>query len=212
VIKKYLKKIRRILTSKTKKERLIGFAKYLEYDVSTVFLNTFKLDIRNQYYKKHYAKIGKQTMLSCSFIFENEKGYITIGDNTFIGNSKLICINGISIGSFVTIAWNVTIYDHDSHSLNYIDRRKDVDRQMSDYNQGRSFIHSKDWSTVKSAPIIIKDDVWIGMNSIILKGVTIGEGAVVAAGSVVTKNVPPWCVVGGNPARVIKEIPIEFRY
>lgn len=52
--------------------------------------------------------------------------------------------------------------------------------------------------------IIIKDDVWIGVNSIILSGITIGQGAILAAGSVVTKDVPPYAIVGGNPARVIK--------
>ena len=62
----------------------------------------------------------------------------------------------------------------------------------------------KDWSKVENAQIIIQDNVWIGFNSIVLKGVTIGEGAVVAAGSVVTKDVPPFAVVGGNPAKIIK--------
>jgi Acetyltransferase (isoleucine patch superfamily) len=56
------------------------------------------------------------------------------------------------------------------------------------------------------APIVLEDDVWIGSGSIILKGITIGEGSVVAAGSVVTKDVSPNVIVGGNPARVLKEI------
>lgn len=61
------------------------------------------------------------------------------------------------------------------------------------------------------APVKISDKVWIGFNSIILKGVTIGEGAVVGAGSVVTKDVPAWTVVAGNPARIIREIPENER-
>lgn len=56
------------------------------------------------------------------------------------------------------------------------------------------------------APVYIGDKVWIGFNVIILKGVDIGEGAVVAAGSVVTKNVPEWTLVGGNPAKVIRQL------
>ena len=56
------------------------------------------------------------------------------------------------------------------------------------------------------APIRIADKAWLGMNVTVLKGVTIGEGAVVAAGSIVTKDVPPWTLVAGNPARVIKEL------
>ena len=57
--------------------------------------------------------------------------------------------------------------------------------------------------------IIINDGVWIGMNSIILPGVTIGKKAVVAAGSVVTKNVPDYCIVAGNPAKIIRELKEE---
>ena len=58
----------------------------------------------------------------------------------------------------------------------------------------------------KHAPIKICDNAWIGMNAIILKGVEIGEGAIVGAGSVVTKNVEPWTMVAGNPARVVKRL------
>jgi len=64
----------------------------------------------------------------------------------------------------------------------------------------------KDWSNVISKEIIIKDKAWIGFNVIILKGVTIGEGAIVASGSVVTKDVPDFTLVGGNPARIIKSV------
>ena len=60
-------------------------------------------------------------------------------------------------------------------------------------------------------PIVIKDKAWIGFNSIILKGVTIGEGAIVGAGSVVTKDVPPYTIVAGNPARIVREIPENER-
>jgi acetyltransferase-like isoleucine patch superfamily enzyme len=58
--------------------------------------------------------------------------------------------------------------------------------------------------------IVIEDDVWIGMNSVILKGVTIGKGSVVAACSVVTKDVPPMTLVGGNPAKIVKKIESAF--
>ncbi|RFA25156.1 hypothetical protein CAI21_19880 [Alkalilimnicola ehrlichii] len=57
------------------------------------------------------------------------------------------------------------------------------------------------------APVIIEDDVWIGNNCIVLKGVRIGRGAIVGAGAVVTKDVPAYCIVGGNPARVLKRLP-----
>ncbi|MCF2661720.1 hypothetical protein I6E42_06300 [Pseudoflavonifractor phocaeensis] len=61
-----------------------------------------------------------------------------------------------------------------------------------------------DYSRIASAPIVIKDRAWLGFNAIILKGVTIGDGAVVGAGSVVTKDVPDYAVVGGNPDKILK--------
>lgn len=67
----------------------------------------------------------------------------------------------------------------------------------------------KNWEGVVMGPVRIEDHAWVGFNVIILKGVTIGEGAIVAAGSVVTKDVPAFTVVAGNPARVIRELPRE---
>ena len=64
----------------------------------------------------------------------------------------------------------------------------------------------KDWKNIEVSPTIIEDDAWIGVNVIILKGLTIGKGAIIGAGSVVTKNVPPMTLVAGNPAKVIKEL------
>jgi acetyltransferase-like isoleucine patch superfamily enzyme len=103
----------------------------------------------------------------------------------------------VEIGSYVLIAWGCCIVDHNSHSLDWRLRKDDT----------LGWIHDrKEWAHVKIKPIRIGDHAWIGFNSIILKGVTIGEGAVVAAGSVVTKDVPPFAVVAGNPARVIREL------
>ena len=67
-------------------------------------------------------------------------------------------------------------------------------------------MEKKNWDNVDISPTIICDDAWIGVNVIILKGVEIGAGAIVAAGAVVTKNVPPMTLVAGNPANVIKEL------
>lgn len=158
---------------------------------------------------KRYFEVGDKTYLSCQAIFESEEGFIKIGDYCYIGPSKLISRSGITIEDYVTIAWGCTIYDHDSHSLDYRERMLDNERQMDDALNGRLFIQSKDWNVVNSKPIIIRKHAWIGMNAIILKGVEIGEGAVVGAGSVVTKNVPAWTVVVGNPARVVKTIDHE---
>ncbi len=123
----------------------------------------------------------------------------------------MICRNKIVIEDNVFIAWGSTIYDHNSHSLDYRDREEDILQQLRDYRLGQSFIANKNWEVVDSKPILIKSNAWIGMNCIILKGVTIGEGAIVGAGSVVTKDVPDWTVAGGNPAKVIKVLPENLR-
>lgn len=165
---------------------------------------TFRFDGKE---KNNKVSIGDNTMIGCNFVFESDEGEITIGDNSYIGGgTTLISRNHISIGNSVTIAWGCTIYDHNSHSLDYRERQKDIKRQNDDYRNGRNFISSKDWNVVKSKPIIIEDNAWIGFDSVILAGVTIGEGAVVGARSVVRQNVEPWTVVAGNPAVVIKKL------
>lgn len=156
---------------------------------------------------KNPIKIGNNCMLNCDFIFESEKGEIEIGDRTFInGGTSLISRSKIKIGNDVTIAWGCTLYDHNSHSLDWQERQKDLEQQLNDYNNGLDFIKNKNWETVKSKPITIEDKVWIGFDCTILNGVTIGEGAIVGAKSVVRENVEPYTIVAGNPAVVIKKI------
>jgi galactoside O-acetyltransferase len=158
---------------------------------------------------RKYLVIGDKSIVAGNFYFESRSGKIQIGKECFVGNSTFISHSAITIGDHVTIGWGGTIYDHDSHSLDYMDRRKDINDEYIDIKHKDNFIKHKDWSVVQTAPIIIEDDVWIGMNCIILKGVTIGKGAIVGAGSVITHNVPAWTVVGGNPAKVVKMIEHE---
>ena len=175
-------------------------------DPSTILLSSCRFSVSSPNNK---ISLGKDTTVGCSFVFESDTGTIEIGDNTFIGASTLISKSKIKIGSNVTIAWGTTIYDHSSHSLDFQERRKDISRQVECSRRSLNFIQNKDWSTVKTSPIIIEDDVWIGFNCIILKGVTIGEGAIVGAGSVVRENVQPWTVVAGNPAVFVKSLKRE---
>ena len=156
--------------------------------------------------QRRYLTIGQDCIISGDFIFESRLGFISVGNHTYIGGGTFISRSSIEIGNNVTIAWGGTFYDHDSHSLDYLKRRKDIDDELDDIRHGRHFIANKDWSDVNSKPIKICDDVWIGMNVIILKGVTVGEGAIVGAGSVVTRDVPAWTVVAGNPAKVVKTL------
>jgi len=180
--------------------------KNIHIDENTILLKNcnFRFDGK---LKNNSVNIGKNSMLGCSIIFESDDGKVSIGNNTFINaGTKLISRSSIYIGNNVTIAWGCTVYDHNSHSLDNIERKKDIKRQNEDYKRGRSFIYSKDWSVVKSKPIIIKDNVWIGFDSVILSGITIGEGSIVGARSVVRENVEPWTVVVGNPAIVVKRL------
>ena len=112
-----------------------------------------------------------------------EGAKLSIGDHTYINRSASIdCTQEITIGDYCAISDNVQILDSDFHPITY---------------NGNTSTMSK--------PVHIGNHVWIGRSAIILKGVTIGDGAIVGAGSVVTRDVPPGCLVAGNPARVIKE-------
>ena len=115
---------------------------------------------------------------------------LAVGDNTTFGYMNMISVaQRVTIGRNCLFAGEVKIFDNNSHPLDPVKRREHavLDRQAI-------------------APVVIEDDVWVGTNCLIMKGVTIGKGAVIAAGAVVTKDVPPYCIAGGNPARVLKTI------
>jgi len=139
--------------------------------------------------------IGKNSLVHCRISFDSNQGHVIIGDRSYVGLSSLVCYRKIEIGNDVLIAWGVTIVDHNSHSL-YWEQRKD---DVRDWSAGIKY-----WDNVGNAPVIIKDKVWIGFNVSILKGVTIGEGAVIGACAVVTKDIPPFTLVAGNPAAVVR--------
>lgn len=156
-------------------------------------------------------EIGDRCLLQNQFIFESAEGRIVVGDGVFInGGTKVISRSSISIGNGVKISWGCLIYDHDSHSLSYVDRIADLDQVLIDFPTG-NMIANKDWTNVATAPIRICDNAWLGFDAVVLKGVTIGEGAIIGARAVVTKDVPPWTIAAGNPARVVKELPRELR-
>ena len=163
------------------------------------------ISFRNPYDNK--ITIGDDCMLSCNFIFESSKGEIEIGDRVFInGGTNIISRYKIKFGNDITVAWGCTFYDHNSHSLDWKERRNDMVQQFKDFKESGDFIKNKNWNGVKTRPITIEDKVWIGFDCTILNGVTIGEGAIVGAKSVVREDVEPWTIVAGNPARVIKKI------
>lgn len=130
-------------------------------------------------------KVDAFDVYAGSRITVNQGAVLSLGIGYMNYDCVIECFNSISIGNNVVISERVVLRDSDNHSI------KDVGDRMSD-------------KSAVTAPIVIGDHVWMGMNVTVLKGVTIGEGAIVAAGSVVNKDVPSHCLVGGVPARVIK--------
>jgi acetyltransferase-like isoleucine patch superfamily enzyme len=110
-----------------------------------------------------------------------------------------LCEAELTIGSYVVIGWNATIADSDFHPLEPALRIADA-IACSPLGQGRPR------PPLAGRPIFIEDDVWIGPNATILKGVRVGRGALIEAGAVVTRDVPPRARVLGNPAQVIGEV------
>lgn len=128
---------------------------------------------------------------------------IKIGECSYLGKNSIVrAANSITIGNNVLIAHNVTIIDNDSHEITPKERAESYKRMLL---EGMP----REAGSVLSDPIVIKDYAWVSYNVCILKGVTIGEGAIIGAGSVVTHNVPDYCLVCGNPAKVIKKLNIE---
>ena len=165
-------------------------------------LRSVELSIRGKE-KSNRLFVGSHSIISGQYIFEKETGKIQIGDRTFIGGGMFICIDGITIGDDVMFSWGCTVMDNNAHSLIWEERKNDVLDWKRGLEEGKVGAY-KDWTNVSSKPIIVKDKAWIGFNVTILKGVTIGEGAIIAAGSVVTSDVPDFAVVAGNPARIVK--------
>ena len=129
--------------------------------------------------------LGDYSVIESFACINNAVGDVIIGDHTRIGLHNTI-IGPVDIGSHVNLAQGITV---SALNHNFSDTNKRIDEQGVSTNQ-----------------VTIEDDVWVGANAVILPGVTIGEHCVVAAGAVVTKDVPPHSLVAGVPAKVIKQI------
>lgn len=131
-------------------------------------------------------------------------GKIEIGNNFFIGSNT--CIHAkeyVFIGDNVIISNNVLITDNNNHPTSPT-KRMEMSK-CENYQTDPLW----SWENADSAPIYISDNVWIGRDTVILKGVTIGKGSIVGLRAVVTHDVPPYSVVAGNPARVVKKLKVE---
>lgn len=146
-------------------------------------------------HKKKWRSLNKHNQTNASNIYDVSK--IVVGRNTY-GRLNVMgwghpC-EFLDIGNYVSIADNVTFILGGNHQYTGI-----TTYPISAKTNNEPYIDAS-----SNGPILIEDDVWIGYGSIIMSGITIGRGAIIAAGAVVTKNVEPYVIVGGNPARVIK--------
>lgn len=176
-------------------------------DPSAVLLPTARFDFRAAGGR---VTLGAGSMVGGTFVFESDEGSVEIGARSYVGGgTQMISRTAITVGEDVMIAWGCCLYDHNGHSLDWHQRVDDMATQMRAHHAGQSLTAAKDWSTVATAPIRICDKAWVGFGATILKGVVVGEGAIVAAQAVVTRDVPPWCIVAGNPAVIVRCAPTE---
>ncbi len=143
--------------------------------------------------------IGRFTHVKGELLTFAHGGAINIGEYCYIGESTRIWSAGsIRIGNRVLIAHNVTILDSLTHPIGAKARHEHFKHIITQGHPDRIDLGER--------AVDIGDDVWIGCMSIVLRGVSLGQGAIVGAGSVVTENVPPWTIVAGNPAHIVREL------
>lgn len=179
---------------------------------------TLKRKYKKLVFKKN-SIFGKKTLFGETSSCINKGGKIVIGDfcdihasiivskdgeihignySTIRYNSKVFSCEKVIIGNHCIISNNVTICDNNNHPTDPLMRMKMCESGF--------YSELWDWKYSDHKPVVIKDNVWIGEGATILKGVTIGEGSIVACKSVVTKDVPPYHIVAGNPAKIVKRI------
>jgi acetyltransferase-like isoleucine patch superfamily enzyme len=155
-------------------------------------------------FKHYYARaavglrVGGHVTIWRTALSVEPEGALEIGDYCYLTNTSLVCYERITLGKRVMVASGVTIADSDFHPLPPAERLADsVALSPAGDRRKRPRIEAR--------PVVIGDDVWVGPNAAILKGVTVGAGAVIAPGALVVRDVPAGAYVAGNPARVVEE-------
>src|SRR5262245_56184231 len=145
------------------------------------------------------VRIGRGASTYLGTMFDvGPRGRVSVGDFALVHGARIVCDAAVEIGEYALISWNVVLMDSCRVPLDPAQRRRELERAAArrprhlDGGTGR--------------PVRIGRNVWIGFDACVLPGVTIGEGAVVGAKSVVAEDVPAFAVVGGNPARVIRRL------
>ncbi|HQY20810.1 MAG TPA: acyltransferase [Ignavibacteria bacterium] len=124
------------------------------------------------------------------FLRTSKSGNIVTGDEVYLNGTSIISEESITLGNRIMIGANTVIMDTNSHNVPYKNRLKR-------------------WDKIRRKAVVIEDDVWIGANCFIMKGVRIGKGSIIGAGSVVNNEVKPFSIYAGNPAVFVKKIEEE---
>jgi acetyltransferase-like isoleucine patch superfamily enzyme len=144
------------------------------------------------------VEIAETSRMTAEVYMATNSAVFRMGERSLLGRQgHVTCATEVTIGNDVLIAQQCLITDSDNHSI-YFEKRKN---DLQEWIENRH-----DWSVHPNKPVIIEDGAWIGARAIILKGVRIGQRAVVGAGSVVTQDVEADCIYAGNPARFIRRI------
>jgi len=193
----------RKIKKKIRRRYLLSFC---VLDENVIIRDNFNINFAFPPNQRKYIYIGKNSIVDGNFVFESSNGEVHIGKCCWVGQSAFIARENIIIEDYAVIADGSIFYTHNSHSLNFMQRREEIKECYDALSKNRNVLETKTWHDVSAKPIFIKKDTWIGMRCIILKGTVIGEGAIVGAGSLVAKDVEPWTVVAGNPATIVKRL------
>lgn len=185
----FKRKIEHILSDFAAKKNVI-------YASGTRFTRTAKVE--NLSKSNSNIVIGKNSLIEGKLLVFKFGGKITIGNDSYIGyGSNIRSGQLISIGNNVLISHNVNIIDTNSHEIDHLERAESFKKYLLNGMPS-------DKGNVLTGEIIIEDYVWISYGVAILKNIKIGKGAIIASNSVITKDVPAFSMVAGNPAKVVK--------
>ena len=182
--------------------RHIILSRRMVLDAKAVIHSTASVhNIREQ---RQAIRVGAHTHLKGELLTFAHGGEISIGEYCYVGEqSHIWSAARISIGDRVLISHNVNIFDSLTHPISPAERHRHYQHIITRGHPAHV--------DLEEAPVRIGNDAWIGCLAIVLRGVTIGEGAIVGAGSVVSEDVPPFSIVAGNPARVVRELKPDER-
>jgi len=146
------------------------------------------------------VKIGRGASTYLGTMFDvGPRGHVVLGDYALVHGARIICDAEVEIGDYALISWNVVLMDTYRVPCDVTLRRREL--ELLPFRANRCLE-----AEAPARPIRVGRNVWIGFDACVLPGVTIGEGSVVGARSVVAEDVPPYTIVAGNPARVIRRL------